>query len=180
MKTIVVLGHRSVDVLSDVCKKRVEKGVEMFNKDRNQIMVMSGGYALDLNKKNKVSEAELMKRYAVKLGVPDKKILKEELSRDTISNAYYTKQLLKRIKAKDIVVVSSEEHIPRVKLVFSKIYGSGFRLRYAKASGKNVYGREKGIEKEKLLIKATEKLLESVAHDDEAKIKEVIDKILKH
>ena len=76
--------------LSETAKYRVEKAVSLFNKEKAPYLIMSGADSRDLNVKPKITEAEGMKIYAHRLGAPKKYILKEEKSKDTIGNAYFT------------------------------------------------------------------------------------------
>lgn len=75
--------------------------------------------------KNQVkSEALAGKEYLVKNGVNPKKILLEEKSKDTFSNAYYTRELTNDLKFNitKITVVTSKFHMPKTKVVFDIVF----------------------------------------------------------
>ncbi|MFH1425475.1 MAG: YdcF family protein [archaeon] len=127
---IIILGHDSdKGKLSDLAKSRVDKGLDVYGKTKAKIL-MSGGYSLQHKKDPGYREAELMKEYAVGKGVPEKDILIEIESRDTNGNAYFTKQIAKSKKWKDIVVVSSDFHMFKVKYFFNFVYGKGYNTSY--------------------------------------------------
>lgn len=63
-----------------------------------------------------------MKRWAQRLGVPDRAIVTEENSRTTFENASETKRLL---GPASILLVSSASHLPRAVTSFGK---QGFRV----------------------------------------------------
>ncbi|MCP5003506.1 MAG: YdcF family protein, partial [Planctomycetes bacterium] len=65
--------------------------------------------------------ALLMKEAATELGVPDGGIIAETESRNTRENAIYTKQILDRIGAQRIILVTSAFHMPRAYALFKKI-----------------------------------------------------------
>jgi hypothetical protein len=67
----------------------------------------------------------------VSKGIDESNIFLEEKSMDTISNAYYSKTIyfLPENENKG-VVISSNYHIPRVKFIFKKTFGSDFNLEF--------------------------------------------------
>ncbi len=62
-----------------------------------------------------------MKELAEEFGVPSDKIIIETESRNTRENALYTKQILDKIKAKKIILVTSASHLPRSYGLLKKI-----------------------------------------------------------
>ena len=68
------------------------------------------------------SEAEGMKRYLMKKGVSAAKIIIEDRSKDTFSNAYYCRLLcLDRYRITEFDVVTSEYHLPRSQYLFDLV-----------------------------------------------------------
>lgn len=151
---IIVLGE-PIDSNGDMgseLKSRLDAALKSFkNKDAGFIIV-SGGKTSH-NKPN-FSEAEGMKRYLVKNGVNPKFILKEEYSKDTIGNALFTKtRILDEKRWENIIVVTSDYHIPRARYIFKRILGGKFRITFIASKSKMsiLEKNEKDI-KEKILL----------------------------
>ena len=68
---------------------RTEEGVLLFNQGYAPLMIMSGA-ARDEG----TSNAQAMKLMALRLGVPEDKILIEEQSKNTLDNAIYVRELM--------------------------------------------------------------------------------------
>ena len=126
MKIVIVLGNRleTTDIHPEL-KGRVNKGVEVFRRENADYMILSGGKT---NPSVSISEAEVMKRHAIRKGVEPEKIILDEESRDTIENAYYTRKIVDEIsderKSLIVYVISSCYHMKRAKFDFEQIYGS--------------------------------------------------------
>jgi hypothetical protein len=115
--------------LQEEAKKRVDKGIELYDEWLCSMLTMSGGYAE--NSCRDVSHAEAMLRYAAAKGVPLDDILKEEKSLDTVGQAFFTKrEILVPRNWADIIVVSSDYHLHRVKFIFGFILGDDFKVEY--------------------------------------------------
>ncbi|KAA3603992.1 MAG: YdcF family protein [Candidatus Scalindua sp. AMX11] len=109
----------AIVVLSGGEGKRIIKGIVLYHKKIAPLVIMSGGSSSIFYKRPKGALA--MKEIATALGVPDGTIIAETESRNTRENAIYTKQILDRIDAKKIVLVTSAFHIPRAYALFKKI-----------------------------------------------------------
>ena len=76
-----------------------------------------------LDEFRETSEARIGKQYLVKRGVPEEKILLEEKSRDTFSNAYFCrKELIDVMGAQNITILTSEFHMEKTKYVFELVF----------------------------------------------------------
>ncbi|MCI9339655.1 MAG: YdcF family protein [Dorea sp.] len=104
----IVCGCRVLEdgTPSDTLKKRVEKAVELWKDRKVQYLIMSGAAVC-----NDQVEAEAMKRYAVKLGVPAEYILKEKQAVSTYHNLKYSSEIMKNCNFRDCVVVTSGWHL---------------------------------------------------------------------
>ena len=119
-------GTLPVDALS-----RVRKAVELYKKRRALKIIMSGGYSYHLTSSPDISEAHAMKQYAESLGVAGKDIVEEDKSTHTLANAYFTKKLIcEPNQWKDIIVVASDEHMPRVEYIFKKVFGTRYSFQF--------------------------------------------------
>ncbi|MDG4658126.1 YdcF family protein [Ectobacillus antri] len=73
---------------------------------------------------------------AVKLGVPRERIIEEKHATSTYTNALYTKELLERRQFQTAIVVSSDYHMQRVRLVFERVYDKSYHFLYVPYEGK--------------------------------------------
>lgn len=88
-----------------------------LQKRLNIPIIISGGKVY----KHKDSEAPIVKRLLIDLGVPEKKVIIEDKSRDTIENAKYTKEICKKYGFKKPILVTSAYHIRRSVMSFEKV-----------------------------------------------------------
>lgn len=96
---------------------RVAKAVHLFKIGKGDLIIMSGGYTTS----EKFSEAEIMKRFALDMGVPPHKILLEEKSTNTVENAIYINELAGGNNIDSLIVVTSPYHLMRTRIIFSKV-----------------------------------------------------------
>lgn len=94
---------------------RTEKGVELLKEDLGDYLILSGGVVYD-----DVTMAELMKNHALRIGVPEEKILLEDKASTTNENAEFTKAIIEENNFKSVIVVTSEYHSRRAKLAMEK------------------------------------------------------------
>lgn len=77
------------------------------------------------------SEEGLRTQQAIVLGISDAALLLEEEATSTYTNAVYTKELMETHGLRSAIVVSSDYHMRRVKLIFDRVYkDSGIELTY--------------------------------------------------
>ena len=126
--------------------------------------------SLDFDKNNlpKITEAELMKRYLIELGIPKNKIFKEEKSRDSISNAYYAKKLyFIPKKEKEAIIFTSTYHLERAKYIFKKMFGKKYKLMFrGSPSPFSKVKTEKIIKRQKEILKETKKITKNMKDGD--------------
>ena len=113
---VVVSGGRTSD--------RVEGGVFLYKQGLAEYMIMSGAAADE----NSPSNAETMKEQAVRMGVPEEKILTEEFSKDTKENAQMTGEIIRFRDMKSITIVTAEYHQRRTYLEFRQELGDGIKI----------------------------------------------------
>jgi len=128
MKAVVVLGHRLMDDGHPTIElgKRLDLGIELFNKFNVDAIIFSGGMA---NPLARVTEAEVMRRYAICKGIPSSRIILEEKSLDTIGNAIFTKELVKG-KFDELYVATSCYHVRRASFIFKMVFGEGYKCNF--------------------------------------------------
>ena len=128
---IVVLGGGITDAdnLTDVSKRRVEKGAELLQKRYAEMIIFSGAWSFLSDKTHLRTEASAMRDYAIKLGVAAQAILLEDKSKDTLGNAYFTrKTILEPRKWKTIAIVTSDFHAIRTEYIFKKVLGPEYNI----------------------------------------------------
>lgn len=131
---ICVLGG-GIDLkgrLPDRVYKRLDKAIEIYNKNPDAKIVLSGKYSYLYIHKPLLFESEAMKKYLLIKNIPEKDILLEKKSKDTIGNAYYLKKLIflphQEHKA---VIITSAYHLTRANYIFKKIFGKGYHFSFA-------------------------------------------------
>ena len=120
---IVVLGGgldengslRPTIELSSNSRNRTTCGVDLFQQGYAPVLVLTGGSERIIGTGPK--EAIEMKRWAVRLGVPESSMMIDTEARNTYENATVTKRLL---GPASILLVSSASHLPRAVPVFTK------------------------------------------------------------
>ena len=101
-------------------KNRTTCGVDLYQQGYAPPLVLTGGTARVFGRGPQV--ADEMKRWAVRLGVPESATKIDTEARNTYENATGTKRL---IGPASILLVSSASHLPRAVPVFTK---QGFRV----------------------------------------------------
>ncbi len=99
---------------------RLFAGADALRRSKAEVMLLSGdgngGKAGETN-------AEIMKGLAIKLGIPENKILLDIKSRNTIEHAIEVAKLFSPKQNKRIGIVTSALHMQRAERCFKKIYG---------------------------------------------------------
>lgn len=104
--------------------ERTVKGVELFKKGYADYIIFSGGTVYD-----DIRMANLMTNHAIKLGIPEEKIIKEPEASSTYENALFTKDILVKNSFKSVILVTSNYHSRRSQLTTKKVLeGTGIEL----------------------------------------------------
>ncbi len=114
---IVVLGARAYPggQLSHALKSRMDTAIAMVKNKQGRFLIVSGGVdAHDL------SEAQVMKDYAVGRGVEKEQILVDEGGNNTYLSSVGCARLARLWDLKELFVVSHYFHNARVKLIFER------------------------------------------------------------
>jgi uncharacterized SAM-binding protein YcdF (DUF218 family) len=100
---------------------RIEEAVRLFDKGMGKILVFSGySYYPGMDSHRG------MKQYAIKLGVPDDKIVTEKATGEisTWGEAVANIKLIKRLKVKSLILVTSSFHTRRSHWVYESVIKS--------------------------------------------------------
>lgn len=128
---IILLGGGVNGTLQPVLytKGRLETLMRYYRRVPDTPIIASGGYAGILKRRPRYTEAQVMKKYLLSHNVPSKYVYLEERSRDTLGNAYYSKQIIKRFPLwRNLLVVTDAEHADRMKWIFKKIFGPSYSI----------------------------------------------------
>lgn len=106
---------RPSDEASDASRQRTACGADLWHRSVAPKLLLTGGDATVL--RTGPAESHEMKRWAVRLGVPESVIVVEEHSRTTYENALHTKAMLGSAR---ILLVTAAYHMPRAVGLFEK------------------------------------------------------------
>lgn len=139
IQAIIVLGAgvNSAGEPSPHSALRAAKAVELAQAFASATVIMSGNSPAGTSKPATTgTEAAAMKKYAESLGLEPKRVLLENNSRDTLTNALYTKNnYLQSRKLSRVMVVTSGSHVPRAEYLFTKVLGSDYAITFVSAGG---------------------------------------------
>ncbi len=176
MNHAIIVPGRGINpdgTLPDDPISRVKKAVELFKQGEAPIIIMSGGYSKHLVNIPQISEAQAMKALAVSLGVPEASIIEESKSTHTLANAYFTKKLFcEPNNWRSLIIVASDEHMPRIEYVFKKMFGDEYM--FSTVNSDRVLSDEdyaKEIIHEQRSMELSKKYLEPVTNGDDETIK---------
>ena len=127
-------------------KRRLQLAYLIHTETDKPIYCLGGGsYHIEpiLNKKNYViHESTACAEYLIQLGVNSSKIYKEWSSYDTIANAFFGfTNFIIPLKLKNIIVITSDFHLPRTKVIFlwiKKIFNSNINIHFLSVTDENI------------------------------------------
>ena len=156
--------------LPPVARARVERAVELFEWGVAPRIILSGRCGLNAEEPA-VTEAAAMAAYAAEFGVPRAALFLEDDAKDTLGNAYFTRErFLEPNGWTSIRVVTSDFHLSRAAWVFRKILGPGYDVSFVSApsglSPRELIGR--ALEECKITIFLNEWLQAMEDADDHA------------
>jgi len=96
--------------------QRMLKSLEYLKEDKRIKIIVSGGKGPDEN----ITEAEAMKRYLIKNGISENRIILEDKSRNTYENIKFTKQKLLKIDKRSnikLTIITNNFHMYRAKML---------------------------------------------------------------
>jgi len=179
MADVIIVPGRGVNADGSLYKdpqSRIRKAVELINKKNADKIIMSGGFSFHFENTTKVNEASSMKDYAVSLGIKPERIFTEEKSTHTLANAYFCKKLFcEPNEWKSVIVVASSDHMPRVKYVFSKVFGPEYKIKYQtslRVIGFVKYAKE--MIHEIGSMRLTKKWLNNIHNGDDESIRKIV------
>lgn len=144
MKTLVVLGSPNSEDgnLGYTALDRLNYCLDIFD-SKNHFIICTGGFGEHFNT-TKNAHATYAIKYLMDKGVKSESFLESALSANTVEDAVMTKKIILRHNLDSLVVITSDYHLERVKLIFNEILAS-FTIEY-----KGVEHDISNVEKEKL------------------------------
>jgi len=164
----VILGFKlkKKNKIPSVLKSRLNVAIRLYKKGLFEKFVVVGGMT---NKNLDITEAEAMKRYLIRKGIHSRNILKEETSLDTIGNAFFLKQkILNPRMWKNLIVITSDFHLERTRIIFGKIFGKGYKMKFIGSKSLDISTflyKISGVERD--LIELTKSVLKKVNGNNE-------------
>ena len=133
-KIAIVLGgglNLETQEPNDVTKSRYDTFLKI--KDSFDSVICSSGktYREEIASRVKENEAKAGYEYLVSKGMDKNKIIQEYYSRDTFSNAYYSRLVIeKQNLGKDITVITSNFHMKKSKFLFELTFDNSYTLSF--------------------------------------------------
>ncbi|MDE6952779.1 MAG: YdcF family protein [Erysipelotrichales bacterium] len=115
----IVCGYPANDngTISYILQSRIDKAVELYKQQCIGYIIVSGGAV-----HNQYCEAEVMKEYAVKNGVPEEKIIVEAQAKSTYHNMMYANELMKQYHLKTCYVITNSWHVIKARYYAKKFH----------------------------------------------------------
>ncbi|MEK7150989.1 MAG: YdcF family protein [Patescibacteria group bacterium] len=130
---IIILGGGTDGTLKPVLytKERIKAFSKLYKKYFGTPIIVSGGYSTWMKFKPKYREADVMQNYLIKQDIPKDLVLIERKSRDTIGNAYFSKQIIKKFpKWKNLLIVTTKGHDARSRWTFKRVLGEKYQTTF--------------------------------------------------
>ena len=119
-EVLAVLGspNSSTGELSDISKSRLDCCWDLFRK--GQRVICTGAWGAHFNTSDQ-AHAFYAKEYLLEKGLSEEDFLEFALSENTVDDARKIKAVLSGLNYRKLTVISSDYHLERVKLIFTKI-----------------------------------------------------------
>ena len=121
MEVIVVLGSPNFPdgTLGPIALDRLQGCLSVFDSKKYKILC-TGGFGSHFNT-SPIAHANYLKDFLIQKGVPSTAFLSLALSSNTVEDAVMSKSILIKTEFKDLVIITSEYHVARVKFIFTEI-----------------------------------------------------------
>lgn len=122
MKSIVVLSHLMTKngIPGNETKSRANLAIRLFNTDKFNYLITSGwAYRNDCDYRI----CDVVKEYILKSSeINSNKIKVLPHSRDTVGDAFFSLKFVKEVGIKKLIVITSDYHVLRSRLIFKKFF----------------------------------------------------------
>jgi uncharacterized SAM-binding protein YcdF (DUF218 family) len=158
---------------------RLDEAIKFHNNLNCKILV-SGEYSFLYDKiKPPFTEAFKMQEYLLEKGIPADQIIKEEQSKDTVGNAYYSKKyVFIPKKEKEAIIITSDFQVERAKYIFNKIFGPEYKFKIIGIKSNLPNDEKEAVwQRQKELLLKTQALLSNMKDGDHDFLKDRIYKL---
>lgn len=133
-KYVVVLGAKILDEDRPcrILENRLIAAIEYLKKYDESLVVVSGGKGID----EPVSESQVMKKYLIKHGINESRVIMEDLSYNTFENLKKCKGIL--LDVNEILIVTSGYHLLRSKILARRVGFKKINLIGSKVSNSSI------------------------------------------
>ncbi|WP_420627425.1 YdcF family protein [Candidatus Leptofilum sp.] len=123
MKIVVLLGNENdrEGNLSPVAISRADTAVRFLNENDAWVVLPTGAFGAHFNT-TEISHGQYLTAYLLANGISANQILPHTNSSNTVEDAICAKKVANEVKASQIIVISSEFHMRRVKYIFSRVF----------------------------------------------------------
>jgi|TARA_B110000305_G_C19436485_1_gene639270 uncharacterized SAM-binding protein YcdF (DUF218 family) len=127
-KVIVVLGSENSPSgeLGRIAKDRLNKCLDIFSD--SYVIACTGGFGKHFNTTTK-SHAHYAIEYLKEKGISEEVIFRPLLSGHTVEDAFKIKEFFGVINEFELLVLSSDFHLERVKLIFKEVL-KGYNIKF--------------------------------------------------
>jgi uncharacterized SAM-binding protein YcdF (DUF218 family) len=157
---VVILGSPNdlLGNLTQMGQRRVAKGYAEYLRLRSVgwKILLTGGFGTHFNPTDK-PHAFYARQLLLAWGVPPTDIVEFAESRHTVEDAILSYKIVERYAVKNLLVVSSDFHMPRVKFIFAEIFAD-INLSFAAAEHLAFCS----VEEQKLLLEHEAHALENL------------------
>lgn len=121
-EVMIILGCQVLETgPSSTLQNRLDKALEYLEEFPDLVVITSGGQGSN----EPMTEAKAMADYLVEHGVSAEQIYQEGNSSNTHENLTYTIELMEEEGISgDIIIVSSDFHLPRAKMLWKRVGGN--------------------------------------------------------
>jgi len=121
MEVIVVLGSPNFPdgTLGPIALDRLQGCLSIYDPAKHKILC-TGGFGTHFNT-SPIAHASYLKNYLIEQGVSSAAFLPLALSSNTVEDAVMSISILKETEFKDLIIITSEYHVARVKFIFTEI-----------------------------------------------------------
>lgn len=138
MKILLVLGSPNSPEghLSEMAISRLEACCQLYSVEKASI-VLTGGFGAHFNTSDK-PHAYYLREQLLAGGIPPEAILGLVDSANTVQDATLSKWILAQYNPDEVVVITSDYHVPRARVVFEAVYAPFRNLTYVGTSSAKV------------------------------------------
>lgn len=107
------------ETVSLTLMERLEKGVGYLKEYPDAKVIVSGGQG----RGESITEAEAMRRYLVRKGIGEERIIKEDRATSTMENIKFSKEILEKQKngnTTNVMIITSDFHMMRAKMLAAR------------------------------------------------------------